>query len=333
MLTIIKPGLLTTIQDLGRYGFQRYGVIVSGAMDQFAHRMANILVGNQENTPTMEITLLGPQIEFNENSLISICGGDLTPTIDGSPVRLWRSIFIKKGSKLKFGSPRSGCRAYLAVAGGISVEAVMASGSTYLRAAIGGYHGRALKEGDKIRVGMPGSLSTKIIESLSDSLSRQPFAEMDWSIAKDLILSTPTEPSVRIIRGREFNLFTKESREILYKEHFQVTPQSDRMGYRLKGLSLELQKAEEILSEAVTFGTIQVPSDGNPIILMADRQTTGGYPKIGQVAKVDLPLVAQVKPGDFIKFTEVSLYDAQLLLIKKEKKIQQLKSGISLKFR
>ncbi|PLS14770.1 KipI antagonist [Bacillus sp. M6-12] len=333
MLTIIKPGLLTTIQDLGRYGFQKYGVIASGAMDRFAHRVANILVGNEENAPTMEITLLGPQIEFNENVLISICGGDLAPMINGLPVRPWRSVFIKKGSRLTFGSPRSGCRAYIAVAGGFSVPKVMNSSSTYLRAEIGGIFGRALKEGDQLRFGVPGILSKKMGESMTASMVERPFTEMDWSVAADIMPYSVTEPSVRITRGRQFHLFTNDSLESLFAERFQVTPQSDRMGYRLKGPSLQLENAEEMLSEAVTFGTIQVPSEGNPIVLMADRQTTGGYPKIGQVASVDLPLVAQMKPGEFIRFTEVSTQEAQRLLFEKEKRIQHLKNGVSLKFK
>lgn len=170
MITVIKPGLLTSVQDLGRFGFQKYGVIVSGVMDPLAHRISNLLVGNEENEPTLELTLLGPMIEFKENALISICGGDLSPSVNGKPVRLWRSVFVKKGSLLQFGPCKIGCRAYLAVAGGFNVPTIMNSSSTYLRAEIGGFNGRALKAGDQLKFGSPSNLSTRIIKHLVKGL-------------------------------------------------------------------------------------------------------------------------------------------------------------------
>lgn len=333
MMTITKPGLLTSIQDLGRYGYQKYGVIASGSMDPFAHRIANLLVGNEENTSTLEITLLGPAIEFNEDALISICGGNLSPSIDGKAVRLWRSVFVRKGSTLRFGPSKAGCRAYLAVAGGYSVPDVMNSKSTYLRAEIGGYSGRALKAGDQVSFESHQALSTRILESLAKSLAAGSFVESDWLVAADLTPKLVSTPTIRVMKGRQFDLFTQESQEKLFAEPFEVTSQSDRMGYRLKGPALELEKAEEMISEAVQFGTIQVPSDGNPIVLLADRQTTGGYPKIGQIATVDLPYLAQAKPGDFICFMEVTHEKAQTLYLERERKIQQLKNGILTKFR
>lgn len=333
MITVIKPGLLTTVQDLGRFGFQKYGIIVSGVMDQFSHRISNLLVGNEENEPTLELTLLGPTIEFKKNALISICGGDLSPTIDGKPVRLWRSVFVKKGSILRFGPCKIGCRAYLAVAGGFKIPTIMNSKSTYLRAEIGGFNGRALQAGDQLEFGSPSDLSTRIIEHPGKKSANQQFVEMEWTVAADLIPIHQNKSTIRVMKGRQFHLFTKESQNKLFHEPFEVTAQSDRMGYRLKGPKLTLQNAAEMISEAVNFGTIQVPSDGNPIVLLADRQTTGGYPKIGQIATVDLPLMAQAKPGDSIKFTEISRDEAQHLLLEREKKIQQLKQGIFLKFR
>jgi antagonist of KipI len=332
MIKITKPGLLTSIQDLGRYGYQKYGVIVSGVMDPQAHRIANLLVGNEENTPTMEITLVGPTIAFEENALISICGGDLSPSIDGEPVRLWRAIFVKKGSELKFGRCKSGCRAYLAVAGGYSIPSVMESKSTYLRANIGGFNGNALRAGDQLSFEPMGELSNKITEKLKISQSHRRFVEADWSVTHDLIRVYRDETLIRVIKGRQFHLFTSESKEKLFSEPFEVMPQSDRMGYRIKGPGLAMEQAEEMISEAVSFGTIQVPSGGNPIILLADRQTTGGYPKIGQIATVDLPYLAQAKPGDLLRFTEVSHEQAQRLFLKRERKIQEFKKGIHLKF-
>jgi antagonist of KipI len=333
MITIKKPGLLTSIQDLGRYGFQKYGVIVSGVMDPLAHRTANLLVGNEENSPTLEITLLGPVIEFHENTLISICGGDLSPTLNGESVRMWRTIFVKKGSELRFGPLKAGCRVNLAIAGGFSVPTVMGSKSTYLRAGIGGYNGRALKAGDNISVSPPSQLSSKIVLQMREQCKNQSFLEMEWSVASDFIPIQKEDRSIRVMKGRQFPLFTHKSQSGFFKKTFEVTTQSDRMGYRLKGEKLALEHPKEMLSEAVNFGTIQVPADGNPIILLADRQTTGGYPKMGQVASVDLPLLAQVKPGDQLRFSEVTHVVAEHLLLDREKKIQELKNGILLKFK
>lgn len=332
MMTIEKPGLLTSIQDLGRYGFQKYGVIASGVMDPLSHRMANILVGNEENTPTMEITLLGPVITFHETTLISICGGDLNPSIDGKPIRLYRAVLVKKGSVLRFGSCKLGCRAYLAVAGGFSVPSVMGSKSTYLRAKIGGFDGRALKLGDAVFIDSPGKLSEKIITYLLGQLKENSFVESKWSVALDFTPTYKNESMIRVTKGRQFHLFTDESKQKLFTEPFEVTSQSDRMGYRLKGPKLALEKAQEMISEAVDFGTIQVPAEGNPIVLLADRQTTGGYQKIVQIASVDLPLVAQRKPGDHLRFVEITNEEAQQLLLERESRMSQLKNGYLLKF-
>ncbi|WP_436376619.1 biotin-dependent carboxyltransferase family protein [Cytobacillus sp. BC1816] len=333
MINVLKPGLLSSIQDLGRTGYQKYGVISSGAMDPFSHRMANLLAGNKENDPVLEITMMGPMLTFKEDTLISICGGDLSPSINGQPVRTWRSVLVKKGSELKFGQCRKGCRAYLAVAGGFSVPEVMNSKSTYLRAGLGGYKGRALKSGDLLETGKPSLQSLKITEYLTKQILDRTFVENDWGIASELIPDTAANPEIRITRGRQFDLFSEASKVQLFKHAFEVTSQSDRMGYRLKGPALALSEHAEQISEAVNFGSIQVPPDGNPIVLLADRQTTGGYPKIGQAAAVDLPLLAQAKPGDSLSFAEISNEQAQQLLIKREMKLKELKQGIFLKTR
>ncbi|MBG9588687.1 biotin-dependent carboxyltransferase family protein [Cytobacillus firmus] len=333
MIKVIKPGLLSSIQDLGRTGYQKFGVIASGAMDPFSHRMANLLSGNEENDPALEITMMGPTLTFEEDTLISICGGDLSPSINGQPIRTWRSVFVKKGSELKFGGCQKGCRAYLAVSGGFAVPEVMNSKSTYLRAGIGGFKGRALKAGDVLETGKPSLQSLKMKDFLSKQLLDKAFVENDWGIASKLIPETVGNPEIRITRGRQFDLFTHESRIQLFNHAFEVTAQSDRMGYRLKGPALALSEHAEQISEAVNFGSIQVPPDGNPIVLLADRQTTGGYPKIGQVAAVDLPLLAQAKPGDALRFAEISNEQAQQLLIKREMKLKELKQGIFLKTR
>ncbi len=333
MIIIHKPGLLTTVQDLGRYGFQKYGVIVSGPMDAWAHRIANLLVGNDENDPTLELTLQGAAIEFHQDSLIAICGGNLSPEVNGRTVKLWRPVFVKKGAILRFGAPKSGCRAYLAVAGSFDIPLVMKSTSTYLRAEMGGFNGRALKADDQIPFRPLSKLSSLIFHSFKIAHLTGSMAEADWTIASDLLPNYPKNPDIRIMEGRQFHLFNSESQSLLYTEPFIVTPQSDRMGFRLKGPALSLGKPEEMITEAVCFGTIQVPSEGNPIVLLADRQTTGGYPKIAQIAACDFPLIAQTKPGDSIRFRRISYSEAQGLFLEKEKKLRLLKLGIALKYR
>ncbi|MFT8322269.1 MAG: biotin-dependent carboxyltransferase family protein [Bacillus sp. (in: firmicutes)] len=328
MITILKPGLLTTIQDLGRYGFQKYGVIVSGAMDATAHIIANLLVGNNQFMPTLEITLVGPAVQFKEDSLISICGGDLSPEINGKFVSTWRTIFVEKDSILTFGKAISGCRAYLAVSGGFAVPSVMNSYSTYLRAEIGGYFGKALQAGDSLQYGKASELAKRWSEKLKKKQCINGMVEEKWTIAPTMISSYQKDISVHLLKGREFFLFSKESQCKLFQEEFTISSKSDRMGYRLQGEALFLEKQQEMISEAVDFGTIQVPADGNPIILLADRQTIGGYPKIGQIATVDFSSLAQAKPNDRLRFTEINHHDAQILLLKRQQEMKQLSKGI-----
>ncbi|TWT24898.1 biotin-dependent carboxyltransferase family protein [Planomicrobium sp. CPCC 101110] len=322
MLKIIKSGLQTTVQDLGRYGFQKYGVIASGAMDPYAHRLANLLVGNEENAATLEITLVGPVIEFERDIFIALCGGDLSPKIDGKKVDTWRPLAVKGGSRLSFGAPISGCRCYLAVSGGISVPEVMNSRSTYLRAEIGGFHGRALKADDLVEANPTPAWQLAAFEKASSK-------ETDWKVPAP---HYSVEPVVRMMKGRQYDLFDEESQENIFADFFFVSSNSDRMGYRLEGTPLSLEEPAELISEAVAFGSIQVPADGNPIVLLADRQTTGGYPKIGQVASVDLPLVSQLKPGDRLRFEEITLEESQRLWAEQEQKIRQLRISIQLKW-
>ncbi|TKC19484.1 biotin-dependent carboxyltransferase family protein [Robertmurraya kyonggiensis] len=323
MMTIIKPGLFSTIQDLGRYGYQKYGVVVSGAMDSLSFRIANLLVGNEENTPVIEMTIVGPSIQFHKDSLIAICGGDLSPSIDGLPVSMGRPIFVKKDSTLQFGKCKNGARAYLAVSGGIVTPFVMGSASTYVRGQLGGVMGRVLQSGDQLTIGYLNELSKKIREYVHTKASENWFVPFLKTI----------HPIVRLLQGREFDLFTDASKSLLINEPFTITAEADRMGYRLSGPKLMQKEHTEMLSAAVTIGTIQVTPDGSPIILLADRQTTGGYPKIAQVISIDLPLLAQMKPMDQVRFQMITLEEAQVLFRKTEKYIATIKRAIELKFR
>lgn len=329
-LTVLKPGLLTTVQDLGRFGLQRHGVIVSGAMDSFAFRTANWLVGNQDGEAALEMTLIGPAVRFEADTLIAVTGGNLNPRIDEYPIPLWRPIAVKSGSVLRFSAADSGCRTYLAVAGGISVPTVMGSKSTYLRAGIGGYQGRALQATDVLEIGTPSPRANKLMKNLTEPGSL-PFAIVKWRVSHQLLSFYQKNSIIRVIRGGQFTHFERISREQFFQTEYRVTPQSDRMGYRLSGAKLALTEPIEMISEAVTAGTIQVPPDGNPIVLLADRQTTGGYPKIGHVITADLPILAQVKPGETIRFQEISLEEAQNLYRSRERDLQLLRQVLAVK--
>ncbi|TDL91854.1 biotin-dependent carboxyltransferase family protein [Vibrio vulnificus] len=319
-LRVIKPGLLTSIQDLGRKGFQQHGVIVSGAMDAHSLRIANMLVGNEQGEAALEITLMGPTIKVEKNCLISITGGNLSPTIDNKVVPMWRPILVKSGTMLRFKGCKSGCRAYLAVAGGFAIPEVMESKSTYLRAGIGGYMGRALKADDVLEFNEPS-------KNLDDREGAFSFPK--WFVNEKEFLPGG-KPLIRFIDGSQYEYFTDYSKDSFVAGAFKVSNQSDRMGYRLSGPTLKLKDNVELLSEAVTNGSVQVPPDGNPIILLADSQTTGGYPKIAQVITADLPIIAQVKPGESIQFSRVNLNEAERLFLQKERQLKELQVSVSL---
>ncbi|KYH28957.1 MULTISPECIES: biotin-dependent carboxyltransferase family protein [Clostridium] len=332
-IEIINPGLLTTVQDLGRYGFRKYGVIVSGAMDEVSHRIANLLVGNREEEAALEITLLGLEILIKEDTLIAICGGNLSPSINECKIPMWRPVYVRKGSILKFGKCVDGARAYIAFAGSFDIEKIMESKSTYLRGEIGGFEGRKLKKGDVIKLNKPHSEIMNFINILSKRVNSNGFAYPKWFINKSIYCKYSENPVVQVTKGGEINYFSEESIKSFFSEEFVITPQSDRMGYRLKGKMLTLKEPLEMISEAVSLGTVQVPPDGNPIILLADRQTTGGYPKLAEIISVDIPIIAQLKPGDNIKFQEVSLEYAQKLYIQREENIEELKTALKIKMK
>lgn len=325
-IEIKKPGFLTTIQDLGRYGSQKYGVIVGGAMDTLAVRIANMLVGNEEDEATIEVTMYGTELICNDNQLLAITGGDLEPMIGGKEVPMWRPIYMKKGQVLTFKSPQTGFYAYIALAGGINVPKVMGSRSTYIRGGIGGYKGRALQEGDVLSSKKISNKNKVILEHMHQLNQFCP-----WSVHYSSFYTFDKTQTIRILEGSEYDRFDKASQEALLEDMYTLTVQADRMGFQLEGIKLVLSETFELLSEGVTYGTIQVPSNGQPIILMADRQTTGGYPKIGQVISVDLPRLAQLQPGSNINFEMTTIDEAEELLMQREVDLYELKMGISFK--
>jgi urea carboxylase len=318
-IEVVKPGALSALQDLGRVGFQRFGVPVCGAMDEWSHRLANLLVGNAQGEATLEITLIGPSLRFSEPALIAITGAELSPRIGEQPVPQATPVLVRAGSQLDFGRRTAGVRAYLAVHGGFAVAPVMGSKSTYLRGGFGGLAGRPLRKGDAIPVrnGNPERVFPRLAQALRDAA--QAF------VALDAAPRLPPAPwgqaplTVRATIGQQWQAFTADAQRSLCEAEFRLSPQSDRMGLRFEGPKLPLREPLEMISEAVACGTVQVPPDGNPIVLMADRQTTGGYPKIAGVASVDLPILAQMAPQQGVRFALISLPEAHSLYRARER--------------
>lgn len=303
-ITVLKPGLLSSIQDLGRVGHQHLGIPVGGAMDGRAHRLANLLVGNTDDEATLEITLTGPTLQFEAPGCMAISGAQLSPALNGKPIPNNRPIVFRAGDTLAFGARQSGLRAYIAWHGGVDIPLTMSSRSTYLRGGFGGFMGRSLKKGDTLA--LCANLDALGLDSLEQAL-------WDIKVYMPATLASLPRTAIRCMRGPHDTLFTAQAIKDFFSADFRVSAESERMGYRLQGARLNLKDSMQLLSEATCFGSVQVPPDGNPIVLMADRQTTGGYAKIAHVATVDLPAIAQSMPGDTLSFTEISLEEAQRL--------------------
>lgn len=309
---VVEAGFMTTVQDLGRYGYQQYGVSVSGAMDHVAAKLANILVGNDENEGLLEATMMGPKIEFLDDDVIAITGGNLQPTINGAHADLNKSIAVNKGDILSFKGMKKGLRSYIAFAGGIDVPVVMGSKSTFLKAQIGGYEGRALRAGDILKTG--------IVQSIAPG---REIAENFYDYGSGKV-------ELRVVLGPQDDAFTEGGIETFFKSEFHVTNNCDRMGYTLAGEKVSHKDGADIISDGISMGAVQVPSSGNPIIMMADRQTTGGYTKIANVITADLPKLAQAKPGDVIVFKKSTIEEAHMLLKDLENRINEVKKHLSL---
>ncbi|WP_455796095.1 5-oxoprolinase subunit C family protein [Clostridium butyricum] len=328
-ISILKAGLLTTIQDKGRYGYQKYGVVVSGAMDSYAMRLSNIIVGNDENEAVFEITLIGPELKIKRGNLISITGADLSPTINGVKVPMGRPVYLNEDCILKFGACIYGCRAYLSIAGGFDIPLVMESKSTYIRGEIGGKDGRALKNGDEVKISEKNELSEKIISKLFNIKSKKAFSYPKWYI-KEAIFKNLEVNEIRVLEDRQFKDVSRESVEEFFSSEFIVDSKSDRMGYRLNGPEIKFKDNIEMISGEVSFGTIQISPDGNPIILLADRATAGGYPKIAHVIYYDFQKLVQVKPSEKIRFKNITFEEAEELYLERERYIEDLKKSIKL---
>ena len=302
---ILQPGMLTTVQDLGRFGYQRLGVPAAGAMDQFAIKMGNRLLLNDDKAAALEATFMGPSIKVISNTVIAITGGDLGPTLNRKDLPMWQSIFLKEGDTISFGGPRAGIRTYICVVGGIDVPLIMESRSTYLRSNIGGYLGRPLQQNDILSSNNPNEEVVK-----------------GRKVLPDIVPSYGGDVTLRVVLGPQDGEFTEDGINTFLNSEYAVTPQMDRMGIRLEGPEIKHREKADIISDGIMFGSIQIPGNGNPIIMMADRQTTGGYTKIATIISIDIPKIAQAQPGDKIQFDKVTVKDAQNLLQEFEETIQ-----------
>lgn len=285
-MTVIRAGMLTTVQDLGRWGHQHLGVPVAGPMDWYSHRLANAVVGNPPDAAALEITLMGPELVSDTDVVCAIAGADFDVTAGDRRVRRHEPFLLRAGQRLRFGNRLEGTRATLAVAGGFDVPPVLGSRSMSLTSRLGPFDGRALRIGDVLPIG------------------GQPVVARRLNVRP---LPLPRGGArLRVIMGPHENRFTEAARRTLVRTRYVVTPDSNRMGYRLDGARLEYADRRELLSDATPMGSLQVPPSGCPILLMADRQTTGGYPKIATVITADLPLAGQLAPGDWIEFEPCS---------------------------
>jgi len=286
---VLKPGLFTTVQDMGRFGYLKYGVPISGAMDSFSLIAANLLTENIPNDACLEITLIGPELKALTKTYIAVTGGDAEPKINGKNVPMWQTLQLQEGDIISFGKMKSGCRAYISIKGGINTPLMLGSRSTYVRGGFGGINGRQLKAGD-------------IIEGFAT-----PPLKTEYSMPEELIPQYTGKFTVHVVLGPQADMFTENGITTFLSNPYKVTSEADRMGYRLEGPSIEHKAKADIVSDALLPGAIQVPKNGKPILIMRDAQTTGGYPKIAVATTPDISLLGQAKPNDAIEFSKITM--------------------------
>ncbi|SDR65645.1 biotin-dependent carboxyltransferase family protein [Opitutus sp. GAS368] len=325
MMRIRKPGLLTTVQDLGRPGYQQYGVVVGGALDTFAARAANLCAGNDDNAALLEMAQTGADLVFDQDTLIAWGGADFDARVSGQPLPRDRAVRLAAGEVVSFGLARSGLRAWLAIAGGIDVPLVMGSRTTYRRAGIGGHQGRPLVAGDVLKLFAPTPWAQQILASLTAGQKRA----VTWTVRPET-MGKPARPGVvRALRGPECDWFAKEAQRAFFAAEWTVTKEADRMGVRLSGPELPLLTPREMISSSVNAGTVQVPPAGQPIVLLPSRQSIGGYPRLAAVVTADLGRFTQMRPGDKVRFEETTLAAAHDIYLARERDLARVRMGLA----
>ena len=319
-LRVLRPGLLTTVQDMGRHGHQNVGLCPGGAMDPVALALANALVGNPAGEAALEITVIGPELEFAETSLVALCGAEFTGALPHN-----RPVLVEAGSRLDVGRATRGARAYLAAAGGFALEPVLGSRSTFLPGGFGGFKGRALKRGDTLE------LRDQAAFARYELLKQKKKPTVRWS-APPLTLADREPILLHVIEGQHYAGFDAASKRAFLDTVWRVTPDSNRMGYRLGGPALVRTQSDEILSGPTCLGTVQVPAGGAPIALMADHQTTGGYPRIAEIVSADVPRLAQLAPGGTLHFIRCTLEMAAELRRHSNERLASALRGIAIHY-
>ena len=312
-LRVVRAGVLATVQDLGRRGLQHLGIVPCGAMDPVSHRVANALVGNPAQAATIEVGLSGPALAFDEDALVALHGARFAAEVDGAPFPQSRPVLVRGGARLRIARAEAGCFGYVAVAGGIDVPPVLNSRSTYLAGGFGGWRGRLLQR-DAVLPLVPDAAALGAARFARATRRRRSIAvggceTVGW-FAPTATLPEHDAPVVRAVEGAHAALFDDSVRAAFFDERWRIAPDSNRMGFRLLGRKLELAAPTEILTQATCLGTVQVPPGGQPIVLMADHQTTGGYPKIAEAIAADAPLLAQLAPGASLRFAAATLAEA-----------------------
>jgi biotin-dependent carboxylase-like uncharacterized protein len=309
VVSVIKPGMLTTVQDQGRWGLQSHGVPVGGPMDPVSHRLANALVGNDREAATLEVTLLGPELEFADERLLAVAGAEFVLTLDGRPAPANAPFIVAAGSRLRFGARGRGARAYIAVSGGIAVTPTLGSRATHLVSSMGGLDGRALVAGDRLPLGD------------SSRTGGTALAPQTATIALP-----DHHAQIRVLPGPQVERFQPDALDVLQSSPYTIAQNSDRMGFRLEGPRLMHVGSADIISDATPLGVLQVPASGQPILLMADRQTTGGYPKIATVITADIALAGQLGPADTMTFVVCTPAEAMAALIAQERALMAIEA-------
>jgi antagonist of KipI len=325
--TVIRAGFLTSVQDLGRPGFREFGVSLGGALDTHALRVANLLAGNNDSAAGLEITFGGLRLRFADERIVVWCGGEFKASIGSTSVDAGHPALVHAGEEFSIGSPVLGCRAWLAISGGLDIPVVLGSRAADLRAGFGGVNGRPLRDGEEFPLGENPPRAKTLLDKLgTEKIGR-------WKPPHDWSNTARRAPTLRYIRGSDSNRFVESARQLFCSESFLVSPDSDRMGIRLDGPRLERNENADLLSEAVAPGTVQVPPNGKPILLLNDCQTIGGYPKIAHVITADLPIANQLCPGDRVRFVETSIRDAHALLLERERNLEQFRRGLESHFK
>jgi biotin-dependent carboxylase-like uncharacterized protein len=309
VIRVLDPGPQTTIQDLGRPGHLREGIPPAGPVDVRAFVMANRLVGNPDNAAGFECTLMGPRFTVDQVCAIAVTGGEATVTVNDASAPQWATLVLKPGDTVRVGAARTGVRLYVALSGGVDVPAVLGSRATYLRGRLGGLEGRALRRGDALR------------------LAPHTGPRRPRRLGPAEIPALEAEPEIRVVLGPQADRFTKDGLQAFLSSAYVMLPQSDRMGARLSGARVSHEQGHDIISDGIALGSVQVPGDGQPIVMLVDRQSTGGYTKVATVGSFDIGRIGQVKPGQRLRFRAVAVAEAHRLRSEFERSLAQAAGG------